>query len=77
MTKSKEISYSDSTLNKCADDEPVFILRAQDKLAPVVIRIWADLAKFHGAGQMKVSTAKQLAHEMEKWADYGRAKMPD
>lgn len=76
MTKSKEIHYSDSTLHKCHDDEPIFILRAQDKLAPTVVRIWADLAELVGSGSAKVSNAKQLAYDMKRWAE-GIAKVPD
>jgi hypothetical protein len=59
---------------KAAIDEPLFVLRAQDKLAPIVIRLWAELAAFHGAGLEKVHEAKRLAFEMEQWPT---RKMPD
>lgn len=59
---------------KAAVDEPLFVLRAQDKLAPIVIRLWAELAAFNGAGLEKVHEAKRLAFEMEQWPN---RKMPD
>lgn len=42
------------------DDEPVFLLRAKDKLAPVVVRQWAAMARRNG------DTA--LAYRVEAWA---------
>jgi hypothetical protein len=59
---------------KAAEDEPLFVLRAQDKLAPIVIRLWAELAAFNGAGLEKVHEAKRLAFEMEQWPS---RKFPD
>jgi hypothetical protein len=44
------------------DDEPVFLLRAKDKLAPTVIRYWADMLKALGGD---IATAEHII----KWAD--------
>lgn len=59
---------------KAAEDEPLFVLRAQDKLAPIVVKLWAELAAHHGAGLEKVHEAKRLAFEMEQWPN---RKYPD
>jgi len=59
---------------RAAENEPLFVLRAQDKLAPIVVRMWAELAAFHGAGLEKVHEAKRLAFEMEQWPT---RKLPD
>lgn len=78
MIKSREIALEHSCLNKAADDEPVFVLRSTDKLAPILVRVWADLAKAHGCGHHKIREAKQLAHDMEQYAEQrGIGKFPD
>lgn len=42
MTKSQEISDPNSCINKAEDDEPVFVLRANDPLMPKVVQFWAN-----------------------------------
>ncbi len=59
---------------KAADDEPLFVLRAQDKLAPVLIRLWASLAEMGGLHPAKARDARLIADEMELWPN---RKMPD
>lgn len=39
----------DPCLDKCGDDEPIFVLRAQDFTAPMAVRFWLDNAKEQGA----------------------------
>jgi hypothetical protein len=60
-----------------AEQEPVFVLRAQDQLAPVVIKIWALLAESLGASQEKVSEARLVAEDMEIWQLNNVRKIPD
>lgn len=67
----------DSCLEKAANDEPIFVLRAQDKLAPVLVRLWADLAMINGCGDEKTVEARTLAHLMEMWQKKNRSKFPD
>jgi L-ribulose-5-phosphate 3-epimerase UlaE len=55
-------------------DEPFFVLRAQDYLAPQVIRLWAERARQNGCNMDKVREARDIADEMEKWP---HRKMPD
>ena len=62
---------------KAADDEPVFVLRAQDKFAPDVVRGWAALAKAAGVPLEKRLEAELLAIEMEAWQQENAVKVPD
>lgn len=61
-------------LGKAADDEPVFILRGQDVLAPDLVDYWADDAEANGCGPEKVAEARELAAKMRAWP---RRKYPD
>ncbi len=54
--------------------EPVFVLRGQDKLASVLVRLWASLAERGGCSTDKIRSAHEVADQMEKWPD---RKMPD
>ena len=66
------------TLSRAADDEPVFVLRAKDRLAPMTVQYWADLGGMLGVDPDKTSEARQTARLMEKWAaDNGGSKLPD
>ena len=48
-------------------DEPMFILLARDPLAPILVRLWADL-RAHAAGNpSKVSEAQHVAEDMIRW----------
>ncbi|KKL07644.1 hypothetical protein LCGC14_2583950 [marine sediment metagenome] len=67
-------SWHDSCLEKLKMGEPFFVLRAQDKLAPNLIRTWAREAEEHGCLSTKTDEALNAADEMEKWKD---RKFPD
>lgn len=79
--KSKELealAAGAGCLGKAKDDEPLFILRAQDLLAPELVRSWARRAKTHlGPNNAKVREALALAEEMEYWGRNNGAKLPD
>jgi hypothetical protein len=65
----------DSTcLQNTADNEPIFVLRAQDKLAAATIGHWCGLAMQHGVPIEKIEKAMVLAGEMTKWQN---RKIPD
>ena len=68
---------NDSCRDKAAEDEPLFTLRAQDKLAPTIVRAWAALAKIAGSPANKVDDALQTANEMEVWQAAHHSKVPD
>lgn len=66
MDKKDELRSPTSCLSKAAPDEPIFVLRAKDRLAPQAVRLWAQMA--YGAHEAeKVDEAMQLADRMEKW----------
>lgn len=67
MLKRDEVSNPNSCLNKAADDEPVFVLRGRDALAPQHVRDWAEHAELRGASAEKVAEARQLADAMEAY----------
>ena len=73
-TKQQEIDDPHSTWNKIGPDEPIFILRAQDTIAPGTVRDWARGAKMRGASVAKVHEAEALADAMEEWP---KRKDPD
>jgi hypothetical protein len=67
----------DSCRDKAAEDEPLFTLRAQDMLAPMVVRAWADAARLAGSPASKVDDALQTANEMDAWQAANHSKVPD
>jgi hypothetical protein len=69
---------TDPCFVKAAEDEPLFILRAQDRIAPKTVRAWAEFARALGADAAKTSEAMDCAIRMEKWQrETGRMKCPD
>ena len=54
-------------LGKAADDEPVFILRGQDALAPALVELWARRARLAGCPAEKCAEAIALADMMRVW----------
>jgi hypothetical protein len=54
-------------LGKASDDEPVFILRAQDCLAYEVIERWVIRASVLGVNKTKQNEARVAAEEMLQW----------
>ena len=66
--------HNSVSLMKAKDDEPIFVLRAQDKLAAGVVRQWAEQAAQAGCGNAKVREAREIADAMERWPT---RKVPD
>jgi hypothetical protein len=62
---------------RAADDEPVFVLRAKDILAPRTVRYWANQAERFKVSKEKVEEARYLANQMESWAAIEGDKLPD
>lgn len=50
-----------------APDEPMFVLLARDPMAPVLVRLWADLREHAAGNPSKVFEARTCAIDMEKW----------
>lgn len=66
MLKRLELSEPMSCLNKAHPDEPVFVLRAKDPMAPMTLRHWATMA-MGTHEEAKRKSAMDLANEMEKY----------
>ena len=73
-------------LDQIPDDEPVFVLRAQDAYAPSAIVAWSGLVGSAVDGKpatdnsiIKATTARQLAEDMRAWQEkhYLKVKIPD
>lgn len=75
MTSTKNEGVS--ALEKAGEDEPLFVLRAQDKLAPEIVREWAYRAQCEGAPLTKCDEARRIADAMEQWQIANRRKVPD
>lgn len=57
---------NDKCLEKAADNEMLFVLRAQDKSAPKVVLHW--IAKnFENASEEKLREAFEAAMQMKRW----------
>jgi len=75
MKKRDEIANRDSCLNRAADDEPLFVLRAHDPRMSTVVRMWADeyaddkggVAKMDARELAKYNDALAAAREAENW----------
>lgn len=86
MIKRKELADASSCLNKAADEEPLFVLRAQDVTAPRVIEFWLQLNLLGTDGpgiengpvvklpDEKVKEAQACIDAMHRWHTH---KMPD
>lgn len=59
------------------EDEPVFLLRAQDVTAPDVVRYWASRAQAANAEPNIVIAALEQATKMEQWQKEYGSKTPD
>ncbi|MCL4500834.1 MAG: hypothetical protein M1438_03135 [Deltaproteobacteria bacterium] len=57
-------------------NEPVFLLRAKDKVAAAVVRAWAFAASAAGADQDIVESALRQAEAMEAWEPKQIPDMP-
>lgn len=62
---------------KIPEDEPVFLLRAQDVTAPAVVKWWCNLARQHGASENIIEAARSQVDEMIKWQKEHGMKIPD
>jgi hypothetical protein len=63
-------------------DEPLFVLRAQDVIAPIIVELYAvHLAGRRGQGgqvnQAKVESVRKAARAMRVWQESHPTKVPD
>lgn len=63
--------------SKAGPDEPLFVLRAKDPLAPMLVFLWSVLRMLDmhpGADMGQVEEAQDCAQEMVKWRRYNLIK---
>lgn len=65
--------YGRVNIPNIGEDEPVFVLRAQDRIAGTCIEMYRALAQSHGS-----DLAGSLGSEIEAFRNWnGRKKLPD
>jgi hypothetical protein len=65
--------------DKADPDEPIFVLRAQDVIAPVIVELYAlHLTTLReGVSKAKVTSARVVAAAMRAWQAKHETKVPD
>lgn len=58
-------------------DEPVFVLRAQDRLAPQTVAAWCAAAKHNQVPKAKLDSAQEVIEAMLDWRQANHCKTPD
>ncbi len=77
MKRIEEISDPSSCINKADNDEPVFVLRANDPLAASVVDVWVNMAEGTGIHEdWKLKEARELAQEMRRWRTEKKKQQP-
>ena len=59
------------------EDEPVFLIRAQDVNAPKTLEAWAESNDMIGGDQQLSSAVRRQAHKMREWQLSMAVKIPD
>jgi hypothetical protein len=59
------------------EDEPVFLIRGQDVVAPEVLRFYALRADGIGAHSDLVEAVEEHAERMREWQKKKKVKVPD
>lgn len=72
--RNEDGTWKDSCLEKLHPGEPFFVLRGQDRLAPMMVSLWTALAQLHGMNREKINEALDTAAAMENWP---KRKYPD
>lgn len=66
-TKLANYLRADSCWNRAKDDEPVFVLRANDPIAPYAARCWIKESMRPSMHMDKLDDATECALDMEQW----------
>ena len=69
--------HDNARLANAADDEPLFVIRAKDDIAPSVVEFWADELEANGGSEEKARQARDLAAQMQAWQGRYGSKLPD
>lgn len=69
-TKAETLRNPRSCWNKAQDDEQLFVLRAHDPLAPVMVRLWASrYIEIKGGWQNMTLSQREKFHEAIECAE--------
>ena len=64
--------------NRIGETEPVFLLRANDRCAPVAVLAWANFLEVLGGDQVVVDHVRNWAKLMSEWRiAHDNGKIPD
>lgn len=75
-TKAQVLADPNSCLNKAADDEPIFVFRAQDRLSVGMLQEYANrLGAFVESTSKKEQTTKDIA-EFIAWQEMENPDIP-
>lgn len=74
-----DAKYGDIDIEGIPDDEPVFVIRAQDAVAVQTINQYADNATRNGSPSEHHSSARRQAARFKEWQDANpdKVKTPD
>ncbi|GAH09623.1 unnamed protein product [marine sediment metagenome] len=59
------------------EDEPVFLLRGQDVLAPDLLMLWAQRLRNRGGSSYMAVVVEKHAEKMVAWQENIKQKLPD
>ena len=59
--------YNEGKMDTIPEDEPVFLLRAQDSLAIDCVKHWCHLARVSGVDEEMIVLAEIHIERMEAW----------
>lgn len=78
-TRAEELRNPNSCFNKARDDEPLFVLRAQDETTIHVINIWIAIGEALGISKEKVAQAIHARNAIMVWqgVNHTLVKKPD
>lgn len=73
----KDYQHIQDNTGKIREDEPVFLLRAKDSIAPDVVRWWSHLLEHLGGDPETIAAARHHANLMAQWQRDNNWKLPD
>lgn len=76
MIKRDELSNPESCLNQAADDEPLFVLKANDPIAAETVRWWLHRSIQRRIHLTRLSEGAQTAGLMDDWRMARRPRLP-
>lgn len=74
-----DYSHIQDNTGRIGDDEPVFLIRAKDKVSGAAVRKWAELALEAGADPTLCARVMSFALEMDRYRENALSggKVPD